>query len=200
MKIPSGDLAPRRRQRRRARARAVPLLLALLLLAAAAGVGWWLTRDDVDATVAAPPVCPSGPAAGAASPVALPPSTAVRLRLFNGTATDGLGRAVGEELAARGFAVLSTGNAPAPLAGAPQVQYGTAAGPAALVLASQVLGADLLPAAADQPADTLDLVLGTSYVRLRTAEEIAAWVAAPPALPGQAAPAASAAPLPAGCG
>lgn len=204
MKIPSGDLAPRRRPRRRVRARLVPLLVALAVLAAAGAVGWRLTRDDADDTVAAGSGCPSGPATPATSApaaVALPPPAAVGVRLFNGTAVDGLGRSVGDELAARGFAVLSTGNAPAPLAGAPQVQYGPTAGPAALVLAAHVLGADLVPAAAGGPADALDLVLGSSYVRLRDPAEVAAWLAAPPALPGQAAPAAPAtAPVPAGCG
>ncbi|MCW2605774.1 MAG: LytR family transcriptional regulator, partial [Frankiales bacterium] len=113
----------------------------------------------------------------AATAVVLPAPGQVRLRLLNGTPRDGLGRTVGAALAARGFGVLSTGNAPAPLPGPSRVAFGPGGRPAATLLAAHVSGARLVPSPA-MPRGAVDLVLGAAFVRLRTPAEVARSVTA----------------------
>lgn len=188
MRIPSGDLAPARRRRRRhpygRRRRTGPLLLALVLLAAVGGGAFLLQRDDEPGGASlAQAGCPSprvgAAAAGAARLVAapLPAPGQVRLALLNGTNRNGLGRTVGGALAVRGFAVAATGNAPGPVAGPAQVRFGPNGRPGATLLAAHVLGAQLRPVPG-LPPGTVQLYLGTSFVRLRTPAEVTAYVKA----------------------
>lgn len=97
----------------------------------------------------------------------------MRLRLLNGTARNGLARTIGNSLAARGFRVSGMGNAPK-LIGATRVFFGPGARPAATLAVAHVLGAQLVatPTAAH---GAVDVVLGTSFVRLRTATEMRAF-------------------------
>ena len=197
VRIPSGDLAPARRRRRHAfgrrRSRTVPLLLALLLLAGLTGGAFLLRRggdggDDNGERLASGPCGTPAPAAlrlvssrrTAAQPVAqaLPAPAAVRLRLFNGTARDGLARTVGEALAARGFAVLSTVNAPGPLPGRSQVRFGPGGRPGATLLSAHVSGSTIVPVPG-APRGSVELVLGSAFVRLRTPAEVTAALRAP---------------------
>jgi hypothetical protein len=184
VRIPSGDLAPARRSRRRRR-RALPVVLVLAAVAAVGGGAYALRRDDSGAkdrlTGAATP-CATTQATAAATaakanppappaPLVLPPPGKVSFRLLNGTPRDGLGRNLGDLLAARGFKVKSTGNAPKPLAGPSRVYYGPGAKPAAQALAIHVIGAELAPVGS-APRGAVDLVIGTSFARLRTPAEV----------------------------
>ena len=186
MRIPSGDLAPARKHRRYGRRRRSPwpAVLVVLVLLAVAGGGYALSRrgDDATGTVAQASPCPSPSpvvtrAATAARPVVLPVPGTVTLRLLNGTGRDGLARTVGNELARRGFRVAAMGNAPQKLAGASRVAFGPGARTPATLVGVHVLGAQLVPAPR-APRGSVDLTLGSSFVRLRNAAEVRAATAA----------------------
>ena len=212
MRIPSGDLAPARRRKRyggsygRSKRRTGRVLLALAVLAGGGAAAYALQRDDAGAParVALLPVCPrtAGTAPTTAAPVrtapaALPQPRQVKLLLLNGTQRNGLGRNIGNQLAARGFQVSGTGNAPALLNGASQVSYGAGALPGAQVVARHVIGVRLVEAPRS-PRGTLQLVLGSGFARLATPAEVArASRVAPPAAPAPSAVAP--APRPSGC-
>lgn len=194
MRIPSGDLAPARRRRRhvprRGRGRALPLLLAVLLLGGLAGGAVLLRRGDSRPEPVAGG-CPTALRPVALTQAALPPPGQVRLVLLNGTSRDGLGRTVAGALAARGFGVLSTGNAPGPLAGPSRVVFGPGARPGATLVAGHVLGARLVPAPT-APRGSVQVVLGSAFVRLRTPQEVPVALralTAPPPAPARPAPA-----------
>lgn len=200
VRIPSGDLSPARRRRyggtygRRRRRTLRGLLVLVLLVVAGGGALWLLKRDDTQApsrrqtaasgapaAAATPTPCVTAPPAPA-RPVVLPAPGTVKLVLLNGTPRNGLGRSVGNQLAARGFKVAGTGNAPRPQAGPTTVVFGPGAQPGAMVVARAILGSTLAgnPKA---PAGTLQVVLGTTFTRLRTPAEVAALgrTAVPPA-------------------
>ena len=177
MRIPSGDLAPARRHRRRRGPLAVLLVLALL---AAAAVAYVLRRDDEPASLAAPAPCPTPSAVAAPVQQRLPAPRSVRLRLLNGTPRDGLARIVAAELARRGFVVTATGNAPKALRGHSVVTYGPGGRPAATLVAAHTIGATLLPVPT-AARGSVDLTLGTSFVRLRRGPEVTAFLAPSPA-------------------
>lgn len=186
MRIPSGDLSPARHRRYggsygRRRRRSVRGVLALVvLLVVGVGAYYALHRNDTtsagrrDVRAAASP-CPSASSRPVqpARQAPLPTPRAVTLRLLNGTPRNGLGKAVGDQLAVRGFRVTVAGNAPRPQVGRSAVRVGSAARPAGTLLARTVLGATL---AVDPKAGkgSVTLVLGTTFVRLRTPAEVAA--------------------------
>lgn len=183
MRIPSGDLAPARKHRRYGRRRSpLPVLLAVVLVLAIAGIAFRLHREDSGAgVVTAKARCASTAPAASASPAAAPaPVAAVRLpapaqvslRLLNGTGHSLLARAVGNELARRGFKVSAIGNAPRPLVGASRVYYGPGGRPAALLVSASVLGSTVQPVPNAAPR-AIDVVLGSRFVRLRTPAETA---------------------------
>jgi hypothetical protein len=182
--IPHGDLAPLRKHRRYGRHRSRwPLVVAVLLVGAIAGGTYVVQqRADEGGPAAAPATCKSGsptaapPRAAPAKVVAgrLPAPGQVSLRLLNGTGRDRLARAVADELARRGFRVTQTGNAPRPLVGASRVYYGPGARPAALSVSAHVLGASVVPVPS-AGRGAVDVVLGSTFVRLRTAAETSAY-------------------------
>jgi hypothetical protein len=189
MRIPSGDLAPARRHRRhgssfRRRRRRWPVVLAVVAVVAVAAGSYWLRRDNSTAgTLAGASPCPSPASSAAASPAAplkaatpvrLPAPGQVSLRLLNGTGRDKLALAVGNELARRGFRVTAMGNAPRPLAGASRVYYGPTGRPAALLVTAHVPGATVQPVPT-AARGALDVVLGSTFVRLRTPAEVTAY-------------------------
>ena len=195
MRIPSGDLAPARRHRRfgSGSSRRRPGRTAAVVLALVAVVGggtYLLQRDDSKvtdrlATGPAPRSSTSAaPAATCAPPVARTPVITlqprqVRVVLLNGTARNGLGKAIGDQLATRGFQVQVAGNAP-PLTGASRVVWGAGAEPGAQAVSRYVLGSTVVRDAR-APRGTLQLVLGAGFQRLRTPGEIAALRAVKPA-------------------
>lgn len=176
MRIPSGDLAPARRGRRYgaygSRRRQVRrTVLALVLVAVVVGGVGLLRADDAAAPdrLGAPSACPTPSPTPSA---ALPAPAQVSLRVLNGTDRDGLSTGIGGQLQARGFRVTDRSNAPKALAGGSRVYFGPGARAAATLVALQVVGARLAPVG-DAPAGAIDLVLGSSFTRLRTDAEIA---------------------------
>ena len=184
MVIPSGDLAPMRKHRRYGRHRSRwPVVLAVLAVAGvAAGAYAVQQRGDDTGRSAAPSTCTPASPARTASPAAtaklsalrLPAPGQVSLRLLNGTPRDGLGRTVGNELARRGFRITQTGNAPRPLVGASRVYYGPTGRPAALLVSAHVLGASVVPVT-NAAKGAVDVVIGSTFVRLRTPQEAAEY-------------------------
>jgi hypothetical protein len=183
------------------------MLLVVALVAAIATGAYLLRREDTGAgTTTASARCTPAPAA--ALPSAAPPAAAkptpqrlpapaqVRFRLLNGSGRNALARTVGDELARRAFKVVGMGNAPRPLTGASRVYFGPGGRPAALLVSAQVLGSSVVPVPT-AGRGAVDVVLGSTFVRLRTPPEAAAYahqlatVGAPTTVP-----AATAAPRP----
>lgn len=205
--IPSGDLAPMRKHRRYGHKRSKwPVVAAVLLVVGVAAGAYALQQRSTDDEGAGPPAtrCPSATPAMSASPrppakgtvIRLPAPGQVRLRLLNGTPRDGLARVVANELAKRGFTVTATGNAPRPLAGASRVYYGPGGRPAALLASAHVLGSSVVPVPT-AARGAVDVVLGATFVRMRTPAETSVYarrlaMGSPPAVP----PAATASPSP----
>ena len=181
MRIPDGDLVPARRRRysggygrsRRRRTRRFFAVVAVLLLAGS-GVVWALQRDNGKPdSLATGSTCPTPSPTTTASPAPLPAPAHVRFTLLNGTPRNGLAQQVGAALAARGFVLLSTGNASAAVAGPSVITYGPGGAPAATVLARNVRGARVVSAPRAR-AGSLQLVLGADFRRLATPAEVAA--------------------------
>jgi hypothetical protein len=166
---------------RRRRRRWPAVLTVVAVLAVVAAVYGLQHRGGSAAPVAAATPCPSpaptvAPApAKAAAPIRLPAPGQVSLRLLNGTGRDRLARVVGDELARRGFRVTAMGNAPRPLAGASRVYYGPGGRAAALLVTGHVLGATVQPVPT-AARGAIDVVLGSSFVRVRTPAEASAYV------------------------
>lgn len=156
------------------------MLLVLVLLAAIAGGAYVQRRDDEPRAVVQATPCPTPSPRVAPVQQGLPAPKAVRLRLLNGTSRDGLARAVGTELARRGFVVTLMVNAPRPLPGRSVVTYGPGGRHAATLVAAHTIGATLLPVPT-AARGSVDLTLGSSFVRLRRGPEVTAFLAPSPA-------------------
>jgi hypothetical protein len=184
MTIPHGDLAPMRKHRRGygRQPRRWPVVVAVLAVAAIAGGAYALQqRTDGTGPASAPTTCVSASPAVTAAPgpakltaVRLPAPGQVALRLLNGSGRDGLARSVANELARRGFRVTQTGNAPRALAGASRVYYGPGGRPAALLVSAHVLGSSVVPVST-AARGAIDVVLGSTFARLRTPAETSAY-------------------------
>ena len=109
--------------------------------------------------------------------------------VLNGTGRGGLAKTVADQLAQRGFVVTGQGNAPAALAGASTVTYGTGGQPAGTVVTRWLPGSKLV-GSPRLPAGTVQVVLGSAFTRLATPAEVAQ--AATPATPARPAPRSSA--------
>ena len=107
------------------------------------------------------------------APLTLPTPEAVVFQLLNGTNRSGLGKTVGDELAARSLKTQTFGNAPAPITGDTVIAYGPGREPSAQVLAANILGVRLI--ASTTPAE-LTVTLGSNYTRLTTPLEVKAYV------------------------
>lgn len=88
----------------------------------------------------------------------------VQVQVLNGAGRAGLAADVSEQLGARGFTVLGTGNYPGSYTGIAEIRFGEAGLRAAYTLAAQLDGAALLIDARAEP--TVDLVLGAGYTAL----------------------------------
>jgi hypothetical protein len=182
--IPHGDLAPLRKHHRYGHRRSRwPIVLAVLVVAGVAAGAYALTQRTGEGTpVSSRSGCPTPSPAVSASPgapakavaVRLPAPGQVALRLLNGAGRDKLAKAVGDELARRGFKVTATGNAPRPLVGASRVYYGPGGRPAALLASAHVLGSSVVPVP-KAGRGAVDVVLGSTFVRLRTAPEVSVY-------------------------
>ena len=154
--------------------------MAVLALAAVGGGVYALTSDDSQVparlvqAVALPSCRPVSPAPSVKlTPLSLPTPAAVVFQLLNGTDRSGLGKTVGDELAARSLKTQTFGNAPAPITGDTVIAYGPGREPSAQVLAANILGVRLV--ATTTPAE-LTVTLGSNYTRLTTPQEVKAYV------------------------
>lgn len=142
--------------------------MGLVLLLAGAG-GFWVTREE--SRPAAAECVLQSPSPEPAR--VLPRPAQVRVVLLNGTPRPGLAQLVAQQLRARGFLVLRSGNAPAALAGHSVVTYSSGRHDAAEVLARHVLGSRLA-GAGPVPPGAVQVVLGGDFRRLATGPELAA--------------------------
>ena len=143
-------------------------MVAIVLLVGIAAGGYYLLSSG-DGSETSPP-CPSA----SATPRPARPLTAaaVHVRVLNGTGRNGLAKATGAQLRARGFPVDAVGNTSAPVAGPAIIRYGPTGRAAAELLALQLPQARL--AADPRLRGPLELVLGSAFSRLRTPAEAAA--------------------------
>lgn len=126
-------------------------------------------------TKGAEPSSKSGPAAASPTPaVVLPPPGEITVNVYNATPRSGLAKAVGDELAKRGFVIGNVGNAPADF---DKKVPGTGillGSPATDKAVFSVLGTQL--AGTTQQTDTregadVDLILGDAFKELSTKED-----------------------------
>ena len=151
------------------------VLVVLVLVAAGVTGAYLLRRDDAGAPqrlTAQPSATPC--LTPTTAPVrVLPRPQQVRLALLNGTPRNGLAKAIGDQLAARGFVVTGQGNAPAALAGPSEVAYGPGADAAGELVSHWVVGSTTRrdPKVA---RGTVQVTLGSAFRRLATPAEAAA--------------------------
>lgn len=147
------------RSRRRA---AVGLSVSALLLAGIAYGGWRLLHTPARTPAA---ICPS------ATPTVAATVPTVGVRVLNGTARRGLAGQTASLLRQRGFRIAGVGNGPR-VPGRSQIRYGAAEILPARLTALQVPNAVLV---ADRGVTKrVDIVLGSTFGRLRTPAEVAA--------------------------
>lgn len=137
------------RGRDRARVRALALLVALVLISAVAV--WLVVRSDGKTKTTAAPPC--GAKSGQAG--------AVKLRVLNATAREGLASSVAAELRKRGYTVTAVGNDPTSVPGSAMVRHGAKGAPAAKLIAATVAGATMKNDG--RTGTDVDLVLGTKF-------------------------------------
>lgn len=154
---------PRARYTMRLR-RAVPALALLLVLAAVAGFTWMQVLDRVEARTDAATTCTT----------TVRDPNKVQLRVYNGTAREGLARTVAVQLADRGFQIMATENDPLadvrPVDGTAEVRYGPKGAKFAEQVRRQVPGATLYRDVRE--GAEVDLVIGAAYKRLSTPAEL----------------------------
>ncbi|WP_067071724.1 LytR C-terminal domain-containing protein [Carbonactinospora thermoautotrophica] len=173
-----------RRQRRPNRRRVAAVLVALTVLAGLGLAAWKLVLDspaEHATATACPTTTPPGPGQGvqAIRYRALTPQQ-VTVNVYNATTRTGLARGIADQLRQRGFRIGMIDNDPlnATITGTAQVRGGTRGRDRMTLLAAFVDGATQH---VDKRADeTVDLVLGQRFTRLRTDQQVAAALAALP--------------------
>jgi len=158
------DAPPRAKHTFRLR-RALPGMAFLLVLSAVAGFTWFKVIDQADDRVSA----------AACNNTDRISTSKLQVRVYNGTAREGLARRVAGQLTGRGYAIVATDNDPLsgirPVDGTAEVRYGTAGARAAALVRRQVPGATLYEDARE--GSIVDLVLGQQFQRLSTPAELA---------------------------
>lgn len=155
--------------------RPLPPLIFLLVLAVAAGAVWWnVLRQDSARQAEAAAACSSAEEA----PPSLDPTT-VTVRVFNATDEAGLAKQVADRLKELGFNVPEFANdsSDREVTGVGELRHGQRGNEQAAFLGAY------LPGASDYPdvraTDVVDLVIGPTFDRLATPEEVAAALVRP---------------------
>ena len=145
----------------------VAVVIAIGLLAAA------INQQVVNLPFASKTPCPPMPPAAAA-----PKDTAVRV--LNATDRNGIAATAAEQLTARGYQVVTVGNAEGnrDFPDAAQVRHGAKGVAAARAVQAQVPGAVLVKD--ERPGAEVDLVLGAGYTQLATEADAKKALAPPP--------------------
>jgi hypothetical protein len=165
--------AVRARGRRRKRQQMAAVMVGVAVVATTAGITATRVLDRTERGTAVP-----GPATADIAVrrcvVTLPDGPArVRVRVLDGGAPAGLGKATAAELRERRFTVVTgTGGPTSDPAGPTTLGYGPATIGAAELLRAELSGGAVMrfdPARAD---DIVDLTLGTTFTRLATSTEV----------------------------
>lgn len=163
-------------RRRRGPSRAVVLSAGFVVLILVALAGWWFWAPGPDDKKAA---------AAQGCPTVQPLKTSdVRVKVVNSTRTEGLARATGRQLAARGFEVVSTGNvggaknAPATAAPKTYVRYGASGRASAELVVANLKQAD--PTQDSRDGTDVEVVIGRDFEGLAPTREVLANLAKQP--------------------
>ncbi|GGC07741.1 LytR C-terminal domain-containing protein [Cellulomonas carbonis] len=160
--------ALRRRHRRERQAVVFGSMLAAMAVAALGATAVYTGVIDPPFAREFTTLRPEAEGAGAAPcpPEGAVPTTygEVQVQVLNGAGRAGLAADVGDQLAARGFTVLSADNFPGDYPGIALVRFGETGLRAGYTLAAQIDGAALLIDTRTEP--TVDLVLGGAYSTL----------------------------------
>ena len=149
------------------------------------GAGLVLSRSGGSTKAATPtPTCTPTPAPGATTP----PTTAIRINVYNATARAGLARFTADKLAGRGFTIDTVANDPtqSTVNGTAIVRYVSGTASPARWVAAQVPNATLVKVSGVARLTTakIDLVIGTKYRNLAPpADAAAAYAASAPTKP-----------------
>jgi hypothetical protein len=143
--------------------RPLPAVAFLLVLSVLTAIVWWRVLHRPDSSGATGTPAPTKPitCASGSKAVVLPQPDAVTVVVLNGAGRDQLASQVSAQLKARGFTTGVPGDAPAPLTGVGQIQFGRAGKAGATLLSFYVPGAKLV--AANRADAGLTLVLGSGY-------------------------------------
>jgi hypothetical protein len=147
-----------------ARVRALTVI-GVLALVAVITVVWAIVTDDQTETSARG--CDTVQAS-------IPPPSAVKVRVYNGTDEAGLAQKVQAQLKKRGFQVIDVANDPEsePITQAAQIRYGPTGAGAAQLLQASVRGSEIVDDAREDA--TVDLVLGNTFKALTPEKQIPA--------------------------
>lgn len=133
----------------------------------------------------ASPVASTVPAASATPAVTafrLPKASAVTVNVYNATTRSGLGKKTADELAARGFAIATFGNAPGAydqkVSQAALLVTGPDGAAAARTVAAQLAGTPVFRTDPKMKGATVDLMLGKGYTKLNGAAAVRKAMAA----------------------
>ena len=177
---PTADIRPPQApppvRRRVSSRRPIPPLIFLVILAVVAlGVWFKVLQNDQDRPGAAADECPAPPTVTALDP------TTVRLRILNGTETEGLAAQVSAEFVGRGFAVTETDNdrSGREVLAVGELRYGPRGGDQAAYVALFVPGITLIRDTRSD--DLIDIAIGPEFTTLASPEAIAVAIATPAA-------------------
>jgi hypothetical protein len=147
-----------------ARARALAVIGVLAVIAIITVV-WAIVTDDQTGTLA-------NTCAVSADP-RVPPPSAITVRIYNNSDTQGLAQTVQKQLKSRGFKVADVGNNPVNenLDKPAQIRYGPKGVGAANQLLAQFPGADY--ANDDRKDGTVDVVLNATFDKLTPKNQVA---------------------------
>lgn len=178
MLTPRGDRPPSGRSSGGATGRVVGLVVTLVLLAVVGFGAWWFLVKPPPAKDTGSP-CPT-PSVVTPKAVAAPAPRAVRVNVYNSTTRSGLAARVAALLRARGFVVVKVANDPLHrhVTGVAELRHSDRGAAPARTVAAHVGAVVDVP---DTRKDaTVDVVVGSGFVALRTPAQAAVALKATP--------------------
>jgi hypothetical protein len=156
--------------------RPLPALVFLLVLSVLTAIVWWrvLHRNDSSSNASPVTVQPARCTPGAKG-ISVPPPVGVTVVVLNGAGRDQLATQVSTQLKARGFKTGTPSDAPSPLNGVAEIQFGKAGKAGATLLNFYLPGATMVTETRSDA--TVTLVLGAAYKSLASQPTVNAAVA-----------------------